>query len=388
MKDDNNVEIESPVDLGLNNATTEANDADKVDNEKESKISITKREIRLDVLLSCIFKNWKRYIIPCLLTAVLSVLYVLQLPRYYKASVMLAPESTSANSMGGLSSLAAMAGVNINAGASKDAIIPTFYPDIMMSTDFLVPLLNVQVQTEKGDFKGNLGTYLTKHVKASAISTFMTKTMQMLSKPEPAKLSVNKSGRFNINPFKLTKDEDKLCNVLSGMINCTVDKKTDVISVEVTAQDPLVAAQLSDTLLSKLQGFITEYRTKKAKNDLTYYTHLCAKAKANYEAKQKEYAVYADQYTDVVLQTYKIKEERLENEMQMAYNNYSQLKQQVQLAEAKVLERTPAFTTIKNASVPLKPAGPKRTFICVGLMLVCIIVVTVWNIMHDPKLKF
>lgn len=355
---------------------------------QEQESLIVKREIRLDLIFKIILSNWKKYIIPFALTAILSVLYIIQVPRYYKASVMLAPESSNTNAMGSLGGLAAMAGVNLNSNASQDAIIPTFYPDLMKSTDFIVPLLNVRVETLKGEYKGSLGTYLTKHKKSSALSMFMRKVVNAIAPNKPAEISVNKNGSYAINPFKMTKDEDALCSSLSGMINCTVDKKTDVISIEVTAQDALVAAQLADTLLSKLQGFITEYRTKKAKNDLTYYAGLCAKAKSDYEIKQHEYAIYADAYQDVTLQTFKVKEERLENEMQIAYNNYNQLKQQVQLAEAKVLERTPAFTTILNASVPVKPAGPKRVIFCCGMMILCFIVVTVWIIVRDPQLKF
>lgn len=349
---------------------------------------IAKREIRIDVILKIVLSKWKKYIIPCVATVLLSALYIFQVPRYYKASVMLAPESSTSGSMGGLSGLAAMAGVNINTNSSQDAIIPTFYPDLMKSTDFIVPLLNVKVETIKGDFKGSVGKYLTTQIKPSAIDALEGKMSEVFSTPKPAAISVNKSGYYTINPFKMTKDENNLCSLLSGMINCTVDKKTDVISIDVTAQDALVAAQLADTLLSKLQDFITEYRTKKAKNDLVYYTGLCSRAKFDYESKQHEYAVYADAYQDVTLQTFKVKEERLENEMQIAYNNYNQLKQQVQLSEAKVLERTPAFTVIQNASVPVKPAGPKRVFTVALCLFLCLIITTIVIVARDKNVKF
>ena len=70
---------------------------------------------------------------------------------------MLAPESSNTNAMGSLGGLAAMAGVNLNSNASQDAIIPTFYPDLMKRTEFFVPLLNVRVEKLKGEYKGSLG---------------------------------------------------------------------------------------------------------------------------------------------------------------------------------------------------------------------------------------
>ena len=40
----------------------------------------------------------------------------------------------------------------------------------------------------------------------------------------------------------------------------------------------------------------------------------------------------------------------------------------MQMAKAKVQERTPAFTIIQGASVPQRPAGPKRMLFVIGIM--------------------
>jgi uncharacterized protein involved in exopolysaccharide biosynthesis len=56
--------------------------------------------------------------------------------------------------------------------------------------------------------------------------------------------------------------------------------------------------------------------------------------------------------------------------MQMKYNLYTAMNTRLEAAMAKVQESTPVFTTLKSASVPLKPAGPKRIiFIVVWLFL-------------------
>ena len=349
---------------------------------------VLKREIRLDLLFRTILRNWKKYVIPMLLTAVLTSVYMLGVPRYYSVSVMLAPETSGGGSGGGsgLGSLASMAGLNLSNLSSSDAIIPTFYPDLMSSTDFVVPLFNTKVQTLDGDFHGPLVQYYTQRMRPTPMGAVVGWVKNLLPKKDEGSLSVNKSGKYAPNPFKLNKVETDLYKAISSAITCNVDKKTDVVSIGVTMQDPLVAAQLADTLLAKLQDFITQYRTKKAKNDLSYYQGLCKKARANYEAKQREYADYVDANQDVVLATYKVKEENLENEMQMAYDNYSQLKKQVQIADAKVTERTPAFTVIQNASVPVKHAGPKRVFTVAVMLVLCFLAVTVWIIVKDEDL--
>jgi len=71
----------------------------------------------------------------------------------------------------------------------------------------------------------------------------------------------------------------------------------------------------------------------------------------------------------VVLESYKAKQNDLENDMQLKYNTYSTLNTQLQQAIAKVQENTPVFTVIKGATVPLQPAGPKRmVFVLMALV--------------------
>lgn len=67
--------------------------------------------------------------------------------------------------------------------------------------------------------------------------------------------------------------------------------------------------------------------------------------------------------------------EDVENTMQLKYDTYSTLNKQLQASKTKVQEKTPAFTVIKGASVPIKPSGPKRmVFIFVTLLFATIII--------------
>ena len=59
---------------------------------------------------------------------------------------------------------------------------------------------------------------------------------------------------------------------------------------------------------------------------------------------------------------------------------------QYQMAKAKVQERTPAFTLLKGAAVPIKPAGPKRMLFVAGMCLLAIILLSLYSI-QDVILK-
>jgi uncharacterized protein involved in exopolysaccharide biosynthesis len=73
---------------------------------------------------------------------------------------------------------------------------------------------------------------------------------------------------------------------------------------------------------------------------------------------------------------YQAKVESLENEMQAKYNIYNSINTQLQTARAKLQEATPAFTIIESASVPIKPAGPKRMIISIAMMILSFFVLS------------
>ena len=160
--------------------------------------------------------------------------------------------------------------------------------------------------------------------------------------------------------FNLTKEQTEVFTGIRQSIGCSVEMKTGLITITVTDQDPLICATIADSVRTKLQAFITEYRTNKARNDVEYYKKLTVEAKLAYEKARQGYGSYADQNTDVVMQSYKLKESDLENDMQLKFNAYSAMRNQLQLAEAKLQERIPAFTVIQGATVPQSPAGPKK----------------------------
>ena len=138
-----------------------------------------------------------------------------------------------------------------------------------------------------------------------------------------------------------------------------------VVSLAVTMQDPLVAATLTDTVMRNLQNHITQCRTDKARHDTEFTQRLFDEA-GKYYAAQRRYAQYVDQNQALSRKSFRTEEERLQNEMSLAYSLYNQTAQQLQLARAKVQESTPVYAIVQPATVPLKPSKPSKIMILVG----------------------
>ena len=111
---------------------------------------------------------------------------------------------------------------------------------------------------------------------------------------------------------------------------------------------------------------------------MEYYKKLVQEAKQAYEKSRKLYTSYSDANTDLILESFRAKREDLENDMQLKFNTYTSVATQFQSAKAKVQEKTPAFTILKGATVPIKPAGPKRMLFVLTMLLVVFAKQSAW----------
>lgn len=316
---------------------------------------------------------------------VLSCVWIFPEPRYYKCKVTLAPETTGENIAGGLSSIASQFGVNLG-GASADAIYPLLYPDLMESNNFMIGLMDIKVKSADGTVDTDYYTYMTKHQKKNQLTRPFKKLAGAVSKLMESKdeaVAPKPKGGKRIDPFRLSKKDYELVSLLKTKITCKVDKKTDVITITVEDQDPLICATMADSVRQHLQVFITEYRTNKARLDVEHYKKLSVNAKKEYEACVREYSDFCDSNQEVTLQSFVSKRDELENEMQLKYNTYTAMQTQLEAMRAKLQERTPAFTTLQNATVPVKPAGPKRMLFVLGMCFIATFLTAFWTVRKD-----
>lgn len=329
----------------------------------------TKKIIYVISCLSYIKKDKKNIGLYCIIGAIVGLIVAFSTPKIYKAGIMLAPETSNGNGLGtSLSSMASLVGLNKNILGGDDAIFPEIYPDLMSSTDFIVSLFPICVKTNDERVNATYYEYIKKWQKIAWWNYPAAWLKGLIKKIK--KSNIQKNNDRQVNPFRLTKDQFEVAKAISNNIECTVDKKTSVISIEVTDQDPLIAATIADSVKTRLQVFITQYRTSKARNDLEYMEKLFNETKEDYIKAQQKYASFSDANQELVLQAYRLKEEELENDMQLRYNIYTQVAEQLQLAKSKVQETTPAFTVLQSATVPIKHSNrPKIVVLVTYIML-------------------
>ena len=331
-----------------------------------------------------IIKDSRRSLaITACITFVLSCIWIFPEPRWYKTTVTLAPE-TSSKSSAALETIASSFGVNMSNMRTRDAIYPLLYPGIMNSTSFAISLFDVPVKTLDGEVETDYYTYLLNHQKKSIIKMPLVWLGQGLrnlraligSKEEEVE-GGDKSGH---DLFFYSKKEDIAIEKIQSRISCSVDKKTDVITISVSDQDRLIAANIADTVRVRLQEYITDYRTNKARNDIEFYEQLTADAKTAYEEALAEYSRYADSNFNMLLESAQSRKTALANDLQMKQSLYNAASTQYQASLARLQENTPAFTTIQPAVVAQNPFKPRRSMFVLGMTFFITLLSAMWKI--------
>ena len=312
---------------------------------------------------------------------VLGILIALGTPKQYTVSITLSPEMGSSKSGSGLASMAAsFLGGSIGPD-SPDALNATLTPDIVASTPFLLELFDARVVSQDKQIDTTFTAYLDEQksswmgyvLKAPGMAISGIKSLFSEKKEKTATIQ---KGAIELNE----KDAAKLGS-LRQAITVEADKKTAITTLSVTLQDPKVTATIADSVVSKLQQYITAYRTSKAKEDCQYLEKLYKERQQEYYDAQQRYARYVDANSNVVFQSTLAERERLQNDMNLAYQVYSQVAQQLQVARAKVQEEKPVFAVVEPAVVPLNPSGTSRKVIVLGFLFLAVAFTGAWELL-------
>ena len=317
--------------------------------------------------------------------ALIGLLIAFSIPKEYTVKVTLAPESGKASGLGNLSGMASMLGMGgMNMGSEGDALNVSLFPDIMASTPFILELFDVEVRTLKDTVAIPLTTYLETQ-RSPWWKTIMgfpgiaIGGVKSLFAPENTEIDEK-----TVNPFRLTEKQQKLVEIIRKSFSTISDKKTGTTIVSVTLQDPLTTALLVDTVVIKLQNYITAYRTSKAQEDCSYLEELYIERQQEYYSAQQQYARFMDANKNVVLQSVLTERERLQNEMNLAYQMYSQVATQMQVARAKVQEAKPVFAVVEPATVPVRPSGKGKLIFMIAFALLFVMGATFWVLVRKP----
>ena len=312
--------------------------------------------------------SWKLVLFSVCISAVLGLVIGFSIPKKYRVVTKLAPELSN-SAVNRLSSLATLAGMNANVLGSSDAVYPMIYPEIIYSSNFLVDLFDMPVQIA-GQEPMTVYEYVRDHTRQpwwSAVFGLPGKLVSLLKNEEEEDRDVP------VDPYRRTMQQARVAKAIGSAIKATVEKKTLMITIETTMQNPVVAADLARYVDDKLKKYVADYRTDKVRENVLYLEGVLEQTREDYYSAQKKYASYLDSHRNLILQSVKVEAERLQNDMNLKYSLYNSVVQQLQSARLKVQQETPVFTEIVPATVPLRASSPSKKKILAAFLFLGLI---------------
>lgn len=311
-----------------------------------------------DLALALLGK-WKFILAVASISAIVGMAIGFGIPRTYVSTATMAPELTTRNTAGGLTSLANLAGINMNSLAVTDAMHPEMYPAIVKSPNFMISLfdLPVSVNTDEGPVQTDLYDYVLNYTRQPWWQPiigfpFMLKDMIMSLFEKDADSFESAEGHQNMNAIRLTREQELVAKSLGKAITITVEKKTYIIKISAKMQDRMIAAQVANAATERLQRFVIDYRTERTRHNVEYYTKMVEDTKADYLKTQREYARYVDSHQSMSMRSYEVEAQRLQNEANLRYQMYNSMSQQLLQTEAKLQLESPVLVVIQPGLAP------------------------------------
>ncbi|MBR5084510.1 MAG: hypothetical protein IKX33_07890 [Prevotella sp.] len=300
-------------------------------------------------------QHWRTYLLVFASSLLLASVVVVSLPEEYSAQVTLADEHKETDLLLGLNNLAAWAKSTMT--GHHGMRMPDAYHKIVMTRDFAVEMSKVPVVGYGTDYYH----YTLEHAKH----------------PWWERL------------FRSTPDSIEAYDEVISLINKRIRSKTSArygtTVIQVTDNDPVVAAMMVDSVRVHLQRHTAGFARQTALFDLATAETKFEQAEHRYQSAREEYARYADSHNDLVSSRASAEEEHLQKEYESAFTAYEKAAEQRLRAQALVDKFSFTFTVLTNATVPLSSSSPSTLGYILSFVFIGLTVAT-WIILGRRKM--
>lgn len=342
-------------------------------NEQNQNINHYEEEQEIDIL-AIVKRLWDKKKLILIVTGcfmVLGVFVALFSPKVYTSSVTFVPQTAKKGGGGSLSSLAAMAGINLGDMSSAESLSPNMYPQILENIDFKKDLMYSKIKFEEWEEPITLIDYYTnpEYNKPSVLGIVKKYTLGLpfvilnaIRGEDTTSVAVPSEG----NTLKYyTKEEYACAGAIGEAVTMTLEEKKGYITITTNMGEALAAAQLCQLTFDLLGKYVTEFKIDKAKAQMEFIQGRYDEKKAEYEEKQLALATFQDANRVISSAKARTELERLTSEYNMANAMYTEIAKQLLQADIQVKEDTPVLTAVKPVVVPYKKAKPQRAKILV-----------------------
>lgn len=267
---------------------------------------------------------------------VLSVIISLLLPEYFRSSATLLPETEKGKlaGLGGLSDLAALAGVNVGGEGS----LAKLYPTIIKSEAVLTNIIYTKYKTQEFEEPVNLIEYWEIEEKT----------------PERSYEVALKS--------------------LGEALQVGLDNKTSVVTISIETREPQLSADIINGVTSELDKFIRTKRTIKASEQRKWIEDRLVEVKQDLQRSENALKEFREKNRRVLdSPQLLLEQERLIREVTINATLYTELKKQYEIVKIEEIKNIPIINVMDEARPAARKERPKRAIIVLTSLFLSLI---------------
>jgi len=291
---------------------------------------------------------------------VLGLLYAVLATPVFTAKGKFVRE-TSSGQMQLSGGLASLQGLGVGLGNLGDGLSPEAFPEILHSREVRMSVVR---DTFYFPDMGRRATFL-EHVKAQETGVLGFVRRWTVRLPGRLVETVKESGSSNQQgesvDRKLTFDENMAMEMLITKVQSSVDQESGLMTVQVTAEDPVLAADITNSVIEHLSEKVREIRTRKTKQSLEFIRQRFTETGEELRQAEERLADFVDRNKNLSSAELKTERDRLQRQVQFKSQLYSNLQSQLTKTEIELKRNEPAVTMVGEPSPPTERSAPQRT---------------------------
>jgi len=352
--------------------------------------NVNEEEIDLIELFRKIWQGRKLIMIMSIVFIFIGLLIVFTSTKFYKSEARLLPEFE--DSRFGASQLlrqfSGLTGMSVSMTSGSDAISPDLYPDVLTSMPFYFNLMDseISISSNAGTEKVSVLEYYEKYMSKSFWGGITKYTIRL---PWTLMEIIRKNEEIQVDTtilstvYHLNKKQFKTIKWLNNRIKTGIDQKTNIITITAEFPDPIVSAQIAQYTVDYLKEYIIQYRIEKAQKILDFIQERFNEKKVEFFEAQKALAYFRDANTNIISESVKSEEQKLQDNYNLAYGVYNSLAQQLESSRIKVQEKMPVMKILEPVQIPVEKSRPRTSVILIISLLLGIFLSVVMIFLRD-----
>lgn len=301
-------------------------------------------------------RHWKVFVAVGVVAILSALLVSASIPEEYSAQVKISDERKETDILLGLNNFSAWARGAIN--DRKGLRMPEVYAMTVTTKEFAELISKVKLEGYHTDYYH----YILNHHK----TPWWEKWMGYFKEPE--------------------KEHDRVIGIIQENIKSEASSIYNTTLLQVTDQDPVVAAMMVDTIRCRLEKRLKDHYYTRALRDLFQTREKMEMAELRFKKAQQAYNHFSDSHQDLTTPAALSQEDHLQAEYDAAFGAYNQACEQFRRAQALLEKQPSTFAVVKNATVPLKAAKPATIGYVMSFLFISL-TFTMWIILGKRKYK-